>query len=408
MFFAICLPSVSVAQGFNDFESVGRLEDNRRLASPLQAGPHSFTPSFVFKLLGITTPHVFAAASAGWTDNLLQEDQDAPGVRLRREPYARLETGVRLDTALMDHRLELDYRVIPTEYINTGKFDTLEQRGSARLDLLWTDQESHADITWSRAATPQSIQLRGIVRSDLWSAQVWHEARLGIFGLRVGLNGFSLDFQESELSDLDSLGYGLDVQFYGRIQPKLRGLLEYNWGVLRYQHASSPLNDYALHQARLGLDGTLSPKVSLSLKVGGAYQDVDDDSGGDSDAFRGLVSETSIRYELLPRTRLLASYSRLISPSTTSNFLRSDEWRAQLDQLLFEEALRVTPSFTYTRSKPGSGERLNRIRADLNLSYKIRQWLSLAGTYAFTRLGSSLPNSDYRVHEVTLSLGVAL
>jgi hypothetical protein len=396
------------AQGFGDYEHVGKSEDARRQGSgEIGVLGHTFEPSIVYKLFGVTTPHVAAATRLAWTDNYLQEDPDVSGAPLRTGIW---ETGVKaqLDTEIGDHRIELSYGAVATELIDSGAFDTVNQNALARVDLYAVDTELHADVGWARSNYAQSIQLNGIVRLDTLTASVYGEARIYRFGIRVG--GTATGQVYEDLTNLDANAFGVDVQVYGRIRPKLRGLLEYNWSIVTYDEGSNgSLNDYQTHTILGGVDGTITPKLSASLKIGGAIQLVDDDGPNvDDREFGGFVAALSGSYEPFVSTTITASYSRSLSPSTSSNFLLNDDVTFAVSQLLWEETITVGADVGYTRSEVDDDDTINRIRAGASVSYQIRQWLSVVADYTFERVNSSLPQSSYRVHTIGISLGVGL
>ena len=397
--------------GFGDYESAGRSEDVRRQPSALQVGGHTLLPSFNVKLFGTTTPHVFGAAGFGYTSNLLRADPEAPGP-LIRETYGRFEVGARLDTQLGDHIFELDARGLVTEYLGSGEYDTVEGRVAGRVDLLFTDVDLHADLSWARSAYPQSVQLTGIVRLDTYAANVFGEGRVGRFGVRAGGCAQRLDFAERENEDLDLLNLGANLQAYGRITPKLRALVEYNYSQVVYDEGSQgTLNDYGLHQVRVGVDGELTEKLTASLKIGGALQQVREDVNPDEREFRGLTAACSVQWQALPNTSLYAGWARTLNPSVNSNFLITDSWDAGVTQRVWEERIELAASVGYSHSIALPGRHLNMLRTGASASWRIRDWLSVRAQYDFQRLVSSFTLaesavSDYTVHEVSASVGV--
>jgi hypothetical protein len=312
-----------------------------------------------------------------------------------------------LDTELGDHRLELSYDIIAVEVIDSGNFDTLNQTARARLDLYGVDTELHADASWGRSSYAQSIQLPGIVHVDTFGASAYGEARIYRFGVRVGGSVSGLEFQD--LSNLDAIAIGVDVQVYGRIQPKLRGLLEYNLGLVTYSEGSNgTLNDYQSHTVLVGVDGSFTPKVSASLKIGGTFQIVDDDGpNADDRDFSGFVASLSGSYEPFVRTTLTGSYSRSISPSTSSNYLLTDDVSFSVGQVIWED-ISLSATVGYSRSEVTDDDTINRLRAGASVSYQIRQWLSVVGNYSFERVNGSTSLTSYKVHTVGISLGVGL
>src|SRR5690606_15775696 len=97
----------------------------------------------------------------------------------------------------------------------------------------------------------QSIQLRGLVRVDMYAASAWADARFNRFGARAGLSGLRNDYRERELRGLDHRGFGPSVQLYFRLAPKLRVLAEYSFFRLRYDHRAD-VDGYDVHQVSGG------------------------------------------------------------------------------------------------------------------------------------------------------------
>jgi len=397
---------------FDDFRNLGLLEDRRREPSPLSVAGHDLDPAFNFKLGGVVTPHAFAAGTLGYNDNVLRADHEQPGVRLRRETYGRAEAGVRLDTELSDHRLELGYRAVVFEYFDSGDLDSLAHNASARLDLYAVDVEAHLNAGWVRTIFPQSIQLTGLVRLDTYQAAGYVEGRLGKVGLRLGGSFARLDYRDRQLQSLDQRNYRADVQVYGRITPKLRALAEYNVFMVVYDEGrSGNLNDYMAHQARVGIDGRLLPKLSTSIKLGAAFQDVDRTLGRDRREFTGFVAEISAGYTPVEGTNLTASYARTLQPSAQSNFLVNDEVRFGVNQAVTPE-ISAGAVFRYNRADVSRFNRtkaqINQISASAEIQWRPKGWLSLRASYEFTNLISAFPNSDYRFHTVLASVAVGL
>lgn len=403
---AASAPSPLAAQSFSDFEAVGRLTDARKEPRPLRVGGHTLEPRLQLKLLGVTTPHVFGALGGGYTDNLLHADADEPGAAIEREPYARAEAGVRFDTELGDHRLELGYRARATDY-QGGRYDRAEQEAEGRLDLYWNAVEVHTDLGWRRRAYPRQLQLRGLVRADELAARTWGQVAFGAFGVRLGGHYTRTTFLEDELEFFDADAGGLDAQFQLELRPNLRVVLEYNWSLIAYRE--DVLDDYQMHQVRAGVDGEVSPKLHGSIKVGLAAQTVDEDAAtGDDREYLGFVTEGAVRWQPLAFTSLTFSYTRRVEPSTSSNYLLTDALRFAVTQGLFDEKLTLEAAVGYAHSVVRPGEHLNRFTAELSAVYQLQDWLSLAGSYGFTNFESGSPASDYSAHTVQFSVGFGL
>ncbi|MBL4849731.1 MAG: outer membrane beta-barrel protein [Planctomycetes bacterium] len=358
---------------------------------------------------------MFGSIGTGYTDNVLRGDHDAPGVDILREGYSRLEAGVRLDTELSDHRLEIGYVATVREHWRTGSFDSFTQRAKARLDLYGVDIEGHFNANYERFAFTQSVQLTGLVRLDVYSLRGWTELRVGRFGVRVGGSARRTDYLSSSTSVIDSWGYRADLQVYGRIQPKLRALVEYNWFVVEYDEGRAGLlNDYMAHQLRVGLDGAFTPKLSASLKVGATIQVVDQvtSPSRDRQEFSGATAEAAIGWKPFVRSSLKVAYRRTLEPSFQSNFLLNDTWLAEVGQKLFTGKLALSAFVEYGRSDVSRIGRvsahINRFSTGLRAVYFVKPWLSLAGTYDWTRVGSPFANRDYKRHQVVFSIGAGL
>ncbi|MGE0713633.1 MAG: outer membrane beta-barrel protein [Planctomycetota bacterium] len=408
----VAAPLRAQQSSFDDFRNLGQLEERRREPSPLRVGPHELEPSLNVKLLDAVTPHVFGALSAGYNDNLLRIDRERVGVHVVGQPEVEAEAGARLDAELGDHRLELEYRAKAVEYLNTGRYDTQQQSVRLRADVYAVDLELHGDASWQRFAYPQSIQLTGLVDLDQFQASAWADGRLGRFGLRAGGYWAFLDFRQRGLDRLDQYHYRGDVQTYFRATPKLRVLLEYNYLVVEYINGrKGGLNDYVAHQVRGGVDGELSPKLTASVKLGYNKQDVDKRAFLDRREFEGFVAEVGAGYQPFAETHIQAGYSRTLESSIQGNFLGSDQVFVAVQQGLFS-TITVSARARYTHSDVSRTGRtlghLNRFETGAGVSYRPRGWISFSLDYGFTRLGSTFPDSDYEVHEVTASVGVGL
>lgn len=362
----------------------------------------------MWKAFDVFTPHVFGALETGYTDNVLRTDNDRPGAHLVREPYSRGEAGVRLDTQLADHLLQLEYRARMTEYWNTSSYDTFEHNARARLDLFFTDVAVHGNLGYARNQYPQSIQLRGLIRQSVYDFQLWTQVSLAKVGFRVGGSGELVDYHNSSLRNLDYRSLGGNAQFFVEIFPKLHVLAEYSITAYEYRRGrKGTLNDYLLHTAWLGLRGELTPKLTASIKLGYSYQDVQRGPNPDHRDYQGFSGEASVRWAPLAHTSLVVTGARRIEPSVNSNYLLTDEVRFTASQGFFEEGDLVAAAYIgYGHSRVSPGNHLNRVQTGASLTWQIKQWLSVASTYTFEKLISGFAFSDYTVHTVTISVGV--
>ncbi len=392
--------------GVGDYGAAGQLESRRREASPLSVGGHSLQPTLTYKLLDVATPHVFGAAGAGWTDNLLRDDREEPGVRLVATSNVRAEAGARLDTLLGEHRLELDYRAAWTEFLDVGGLDTFEQSVTARLDLFFNQLSVHGDGGYRRSAYAQSIQLRGLIKLDSYFASAFADLRLNRFGVRLGGGVRRDDYLERELNRNDSTALNAVAQVYWRITEKLRALVEYTLGTVRYDSGDQGnLNGYLSHAVLAGVDGELTPKLTASLRVGWSIQQVKRGPNPSRREFGGGIAEASLRWEALPKTTVSLAYRHGFDPSFTSNYLITDSVDGAVIQRLGDDVT-ATATVGYSRSHVSPGEDLNRFRTGLNLAWQVRRWLSLTAGYGFERLSSEFPFDDYEAHTVQASIGV--
>lgn len=392
--------------GVGDYGAAGQLESRRREASPLGVGGHTLQPTLTYKLLDVTTPHVFGAVGAGWTDNLLRDDREEPGARLVATSNVRGEAGARLDTLLGEHRVELDYRAAWTEFLDVGGLDTFEQQATVRLDLFFNQLSVHGDGGYRRSAYAQSIQLRGLIKLDSYFANAFADLRLNRFGVRLGGGVRRDDYLERQLNRNDSLALNAVAQAYWRITEKLRALVEYTIGTVRYDSGDrGNLNDYQSHAVLAGVDGELTPKLTASLRVGWSIQQVRRGPNPSRREFGGGIAEASLRWDALPKTTVSVAYRHGFDPSFSSNYLITDSVDGAVTQRLGDEVT-ATARVGYARSHVSPGEDLNRFRTGLGLAWQVRRWLSVIASYDFERLSSEFPFDDYEVHLVQASLGV--
>lgn len=374
--------------------------------SPLRDGAHTYEPSLVYTLFGVVTPHVFGSASLGYTDNVLRQDDEAPGPR-RHEAFFRGTAGARLDAELREHRAELDWQGTVTEYVASGDLDTLEQRLHLRLDLEFNDVSVHGDAGWTRSAYPQSIQLQGLVRLDTYDAGSWVQVDLNRFGARAGASFQRQDFLGSRLRFLDGRTLGGELQLYARFTDKLRALVEYGYQAFRFDLGRrGQLNDFDVHRVSAGVDGSFTPKLSASAKVGYAVQRVDDALGRGDRAYAGFVASLAGRWEPVQGTTFGLSYRRDVSVSTQSNGLVTDAVDATAEQRLFDEKVRLSASAGWSRSNVATGKHIAAWRFGAQASWQVRPWLSLALAWDTQRVMSQFPLGDYETNTVFATVGV--
>jgi len=402
--------AVAGQDAFGDVRHAGMASDARRDPSDLGTGGHVLEPFPFLTVLDAVTPHVYGDLTAGWTDNLLQDDRDEPGVRLVDTFYGRASAGLRLDIEPAPERLraELGYEATVTEYAASGRFDTFTQAATARLDVFFTDVDLHADARYARSSYPNSIQLRGIIDVDDFAAGAWAEARVGDrFGGRLSASLSGLEFREGALRDLDHLQWVVSAQAYGRVLPKVRITLDYSVTFVNFDEGDDgSLNDYTVHTVQGGVDGELTPKLSGSVKLGASFQDVDQSGPNPDDReFTGFTAGLALRWEVLVNTTIEAGYTRSVQVSFTSNFLETDDVSLAVTQTFYEGTVRLRLEGGWTRSHVSPGDNLNVLRGAAAVTWQVRDWLSLRAGYELRKLNSGFPNDDYLVNTATVGIG---
>jgi hypothetical protein len=401
------------SETFDDFRRVGKSPDARKQPDPLLLDDHAFEPTLRWKLLDVLTPHFYGGDVGGFSDNYLLEPSS---VHPSQTPYWRTSLGGRGDVQLEDHVFSLGYLAAESLYFRgvEGSRDTLDQRADARADLNWNEVAAHADATWGRLAFPQEIQVQGLAREEYGNAQAWVEGQLGRFGAKVG-GSFRRDYflhgLDSVLGTLDHDTWGASVQANADVWEKLSLVLEYNFEAVRFD---KPVNrDYDAHQVRAGLSGELTPKITLSLKVGADYQLPDQGTGSfqDKQSYKGFACAAAVAWQALDELALAASYRRDLTWAVGTNFETVDALDLSVTWKFGPgEKLRLRGGFVYEHAQPDQGGHQDRIRAHAVFGWQIQPWLDATASYGYVQsLGSgAFQATAYDEHRAEVSLAFGL
>jgi hypothetical protein len=397
------------SETFDDYKAVGAPEDARKKPAALSVDGHSIEPSLSWKLFDIVAPHVFAAETVGYSDNVYHQRDVGT-----HSPYSRTSVGGRADINLEDHVFSAGLRASDSYYFKADQTDYFDMTADARLDLNFTNFQVHGDGAYERIVFPAAIQLGGqFVRESAYHGQAWVESMWNRVGGKVGVSFRRDDFDNtgssSNLKGLDHDTVGCDVQFDVKLAEKLTGLVEYDFEAIRF--LSNLNRDSDSHQIRLGIQGTLSAKLAFSIKLGYTYQQVHEGTGTfqDHGHYSGFNAAAALSWQVLPQLSLSASYRRDLTWAIQNNYETVDSISLGAGYKFGPaEKLNAGASFTYSHGEPDLGGHFDQIGAGLSFGWTVFKWLDLSAFYQYTQgIGArQLKASDFDEHRVGVSVAV--
>ncbi|MEZ0229566.1 MAG: outer membrane beta-barrel protein [Planctomycetota bacterium] len=406
------LPAVLAldSETFDDYKGVGAAEDARRQPAPLNADGHSIEPSLSWKLLDVLTPHVFAAQTLGYSDNVFH--QRTVGTH---SPYSRTAVGGRGDICLEDHVFSVGVRAAEGLYFKADRnSEYLETIADARLDLNWNAFRAHADGAYERIYFPAALQLGGqFAREQVYRGEAWAEATWNRVGGKVGLSFRKDDFESTganlALASADHITIGFDVQANVKVTEKITALVEYDFEAVRFD---KDLNrDYDAHQVRAGINGTLGAKLALSIKFGYTYQQVHLSTGNfvDRDRYRGFNAAAALSWQALPQLTFSFTYRRDLTWSIGNNFTTIDSVSAgAVYRFGPAEKLSASGDISFAHSETSGPGSYDVFATGLGFGWKIFKWLDATAFYRYSQgMGSGRQTAnEYDEHRVGVSLAV--
>jgi hypothetical protein len=396
------------SETFDDFKGVGAADDARERPAALSVDGHTLEPSLNYKIFDFLTPHVFGAETAGYSDNVLLTP--APS---EHSPFEKTTAGVRGDVQLEDNVFSLGYRASGTDYFNLTQSGWLfEQQADSRIDLNFNSFQFHADALYGRYAYPGAIQVVGLAPEQVYQAQTWTYVTWNRFGAKVGASWRRDDFEHTgsafELrgDNKDTLGVDLQVNF--EIFERLRALAEYDFENDRFDlHIN---RDWNAHQGRVGVDGSLTEKLSVSLKVGYTYQQpYGSASFEDSSRYSGFDAAASASWQLVPNVTLSAAYRHDLTWAVGANYEQEDSIElGGTYKFGPEDKIGLHLGFTWSRASPDTGDHFDRVLCLASLAYPIQKWLDVFISYQYSQgLGNgTFVASQYDEHRVAVSIAV--
>jgi hypothetical protein len=374
------------SETFDDYKGVGVAEDARRTPAPLSVDGHSLDPSFNFKLADILTPHVFGAETFGYSDNLF--DTPPPSAHT---PFERSTVGGRGDVQLDDHVFSLGYRASLSDFFKLDSRNWLfEDQADARLDLNFNELRVHLDGIYARTGFPQLVQVNGFNVEQFYQAQGWVEGTWNRIGGKLGMYIHRDDFEHTGADlanrDLDHTTLGVDAQFNFQIYEKLVALAEYDFETDLFDESTT--RSFDAHQFRVGVNGTLSEKLALSIKVGYTYQELrgSNSAVGDSQHYSGFDAASALSWQALPSLTLSLAYRHDLTWAIGADFEQVDSVDLGA-KYTFGPADKITAKagFSWIHATPDVGPHYDRIQCLAALSYQIQRWLSVLASYQYTQ-----------------------
>ncbi len=221
----------------------------------------------------------------------------------------------------------------------------------------------------------------------------------GVLAVRAGY-AFGLDFfEDSNFAFGNSFDHRVSLQETFRFLPQTSLFHDTQFSYRDYyagRSAATPLlNDSARLRTRLGLNGAITPEISLLAAAGYAAGFYDGRPGYDQD-FDSFVAQAELRWRIAPDIGLSFGYDRDVFPSFVGNYYTQDRGHAEFQMLIGGAfLLGIDASVAYLdfgQIVDGAGglvgettERSDiRVAASIFAEYRFTDWLGINGTLSYT------------------------
>ena len=313
-----------------------------------------------------------------------------------------------------DHHFQAGYAAEIANFADNGEENSVNHLAFGQMDLLFNDlsfMASHGfEDTTSRHFTETSarddLQINATNVSARYDRPKW--AAEGGY-VHNDLNHTKVLFDSSDFTeDIFTLLGGY------KIAPKTLLLVEGDIGMVDYDREVDN-SDQDYFQVFGGMRGELTPKSTLTAKLGYQGRDVDDLAGvGAQKDFGGFVADVDLQYQPRKETAFDLVYYRTVRNSTfeTNNWFRQDKVSVGLRQRFLRKWI-FNPVFSWQQhSYPDAATRAgvtkdredDFLQVETGLRYEIQDWLSTGVAYNFRERNSNLDVFDYDNNLVTFDV----
>lgn len=222
----------------------------------------------------------------------------------------------------------------------------------------------------------------------------------------VGLDIANADYDnnQQEFRNMDSIG--AYTQFFYRIAPNTRAVIEVSYYDFNYNDVENFLNQSSQQASILGgLEWVYSDQLSTSFRVGYQIKDFEDDSLNNVD---GLSFALGLDWQPTERISLNIEGSQSANESTIAGLPERVSTSISMN-VEHELAQRLTGygSYSFGLDDFGAREDTNN-DAKIGLIYKIKQWMNATLEYQYQERDSDFENFSYNANVVMLSFEMAI
>jgi len=372
--------------------------------------------------LGPVRLHPFLRQRADFDDNVFLEESD------RTMAFLYEATGgLRADLLPGNHEISAGYKARGyARLYNTDPspataaardlwesrvdaIDRLEHVADLRgtLNFPWSRWE--AGGSWERLNDPLNFATTRHVRREVWGANA--AARLEAVRLRLDVSASVRRYDFGGAFDyLDDFQASGAVEAGVQVAPKFYVFLGYAYDNVRYDGltaaeaaAYGTHGGFESHQATLGLQGSLWPKMEILLNGGVALQRVLDGAGdGLETAFFG---QARAKWTATERLWIEASYLRDFQISQFASFQTVD--RGELAAgYAFSYFVSCRVYAHVENTSPSEGDGFLRWGVGAQAEYRMYAWLVLGAGYEFRARATDIPDASFRNHRAWVHLTV--
>ncbi|HDK16763.1 MAG TPA: hypothetical protein ENG75_02315, partial [Nitrospirae bacterium] len=213
-----------------------------------------------------------------------------------------------------------------------------------------------------------------------------------------------------DLENLDRTDNMFTGALFYQLAPKTAVFAEYNYGFISYDTNRTNSNS-EYHQARLGLEGNLLPKVKGIVKAG--YRTVGYDANNKED-FSGFTLLGNIIYNATERTviNLSAEMTSEESSYSTNSYYEANIVKIALDHQLLERFWLNGGGFYGRNRYPDATTESSAVRKrrddlwglNAGMKYEIKRWCFISADYEFKERDSNFAAFDYTDHIVSAEI----
>lgn len=361
--------------------------------------------------VGALRIHPYVSASAGYTDNVYLTETGEIS-----DTFYVISPGVELILPVKRNAFILNYTADSYIYRERDEANRTIHNATGTLDLNpWKSLNILAKDEFTRGADPPDFE------GDRTHPFIWNSPSIDAgynitSSLAVGV-GYKYEAKryDRRLDQIDDYeGNGLQGRLYYRILPKTSLVVVYHYGVRDYDNRE--LEDNYSNRLEGGVTWEIGGKSTGTVRVGYMQTDYHRLDRSD-DALSYLINLT---YQLRPKTTVSLEGVRQIMDTSRADrnlLFSNDHVSTQILGTLSHRYRKLTGRLRagyihddYLHDDIGLGEkrRDDLFTGGFAIDYGLRKWLSLGGSYRYTRLNSNFETEGYTENMFLIYLSLIL